>query len=631
MKTKLMLFSVVWGTALLCGAQNTGNLTSHSPKMTPSGDALSSEIISVPCSGSFFVKSADLSWLQKLSPRTIESEPLEPNHDQLEKIRAELLAKKRNASPSFQDETRSAQPAPSTLAVTPVVGVHYSANKSNGWAPLDNNMAISNGGIIVSVANDTFEVDDSLGNNKYYNSLNTFVNDATIPNVCDPVITYDAGADRFIFYCQEVTNTTNTPNHMLLFFSKTNNPATGGWNYFKLSGNPLNDGSDADYPKVAVSDHDVFISSNLFLNGNFNTAIVWQIEKSQGYSGGTLVTKLWSALTGSPFTVLPVGDGQGHSYGPGCWMVSTDNSSASTINLYKITDDVTGTPAMNHYSVTTTSYSAAGDSPQKGTSATLKITDARALSGFYLNGLIHFVFNCQDAQGNTAINYNRLNVSTQTNTSKTFSVNGTDYGYPAVASYTGLGVTNDNSVMIGFAQANSSIYPEISAVSCDNSMTFGTVTIVKNSDSYVGSSGSERWGDYSGMCRKHNSPQACCWMAGAFGTTTNVWGAYIAQIYDAGFATGITPLVNAGSLKAYPNPVVDLFSLDFSLDKDADKVDISIYDIQGRMVKDLYNGFCHEGENTFSFNKANLSPGTYFLLIRAGAQRVMHQQIIVAD
>ncbi|HXC05668.1 MAG TPA: T9SS type A sorting domain-containing protein [Bacteroidia bacterium] len=628
MKTKLFLFSLFGLIPILGSAQNNGNQIPPVLKMNPSGDALSSDLIHIPCTGSFFVPSADPAWRPGVSHKLEESEPLEPDHDKLEKIRAELLARK--LSPGWgKEETRAMQPA--ALAVTPVVGTHYSANKANGWSPLDNNMAISNKGIIVSVANDTFEVDDSLGNNLYYNTLNTFINDNTIPNACDPVILYDVGADRFIFYCQEVTSTANTPNHMMVFFSKTNNPATGGWNYFKLSGNPLNDGSDADYPKLAVSDHDLFISSNLFKSGNFNQAIVWQIEKAEGYSGGTLVTKLWSGVTGSPFTLLPVGNGQGQAYGPGCWMVATSSSGSSTLDLYQITGDVSGTPAMNHYSVATTAYSAAGPSPQKGTSATLSITDCRALGGFYLNGLIHFVFNGQDAQGNTCINYNRLDVSAKTNVVKSLSVNGTDYGYPAVASYTALGVTNDNSVMIGFAQANSSMYPEISVVSCDNSGNFGTVTSVKNSDSYVGSSGSQRWGDYSGMCRRHNSPQACCWMAGAFGTTSNVWGAYVAQIYDAGFATGIPAATNLATVKTYPNPVMDMFSLDFSMNKDEEKVDIGVYDMQGRLVKDLYNGFCHEGENTFSFNKANLSQGTYLLLIRAGGEQVAHDRIIVAD
>jgi hypothetical protein len=621
-----LLAGVFISTCLL--AQDAITPANAAIKMERAGDAYCSPVMYVPLTAVVKTPSADLKWRPTVSPKMMESEPLEPNHEELEKRREEILDMKIARSKERFDIGNS---NPSTLAVTPVVGVNYAANRNDGWSPLDNNVAISNHGIIITVSNDVMEIDDSTGHNLYYQTLNTLINDAAIPNACDPVVVYDKGADRFIFYCQEVTSTANAPNHMLFFFSKTNNPATGGWNYFKLSGDPLGLGSMADYPKMGITDNDVFLSSNLFVGGSYSQSIVWQIGKSQGYAGGTLVTKLWSGLTGSPFTILPVSEGQGNTYGPGIWMVASSSGTSTTINLYQVTNSVSASPTMNHYSVTTTSYSAAGPSQQLGTSATLDITDCRMLSGFYLNGIVHFVHSTADAQGNTAINYNRLDVNAKTNTSKLLSVNGTDYGYPAVASYTALGVTGDNSVMIGFAQANSTIYPEICVVSCDNTMNFGTVTVVKTSTSAVGSSGANRWGDYSGMCRRHNSPQACCWMSGSFGSSGS-WDAYVAQIYDAGFATNVAEVQAPPSdLKTFPNPVMDMFSVDFTLETNSEKTDIAVYDMQGRMVKDLFCGFCHEGGNTFSFNKANLTSGTYFLIIRAGAEKVMHQKIIVAD
>jgi hypothetical protein len=626
MKSKLqalLVLSIAWTSSF---AQDSKNPGPYNLQNEQAGDATRSGIIQIPRSGEVNTPSADLNWIPGLTHKVMESEPIEPDHEKLELIRAEILRKKleRTARESSTDQT------PGTLAVTPVVGVHYGANKNNGWSPLDNNVAISDNGIIVSVANDTFEVDDSLGTRLYYNTLNTLINDATIPNACDPVVLYDHGADRFIFYCQEVTSSGNGPNHMLFFFSKTNNPATGGWNYYKLSGDPLNKGSLADYPKLAISNNDVFVSSNMFVGGSYSGALLWQIQKSTGYSGGTLNSRVWTNITGSPFTLMPVSEGQGNSYGPGCWMVATSSSGSSSIGLYHITDDLTGSPTMVQANVSTTAYTAAGDSPQKGTSATLKITDCRALSGFFLNGLIHFVFSSNDASGNTAINYNRLNVSAKTNTSKLYSVSGLDCGYPAVASYTALGVTNDNSVMIGYASSNSSMYPAMNVISCDNTMNWSTPIVVRASDGYVGSSGSQRWGDYSGMCRKHNSPQACVWMNGSYGNASNKWDAYVAQIYDAGFATAVPENHAFSKLKTFPNPVEDLFTVDFNTTRDSD-LDIAVYDMEGRMVKELYKGFCHEGENEFTFNKSNLARGTYLLSIRTKDEVVLHEKIVIAD
>jgi hypothetical protein len=625
MKTKLLFLGLAGSICTAAFAQNLNAVKAGPLHMQTAGDALCSDIIHTPLFAEVFTPSADLKWLPGLTHKLEESEPMEPDHEKLEKIRAELLRNKL----AHQADRFGAGYTPSPLAVIPKVGVNYAANKNDGWSPLDNNIAISNKGIVVSVANDTFEVDDSLGNNLYYNTLNTFINDNSIPNACDPVVVYDKGADRFIFYCQEVTASAGAPNHMLFFFSKTNNPATGGWNYYKLSGDPLGLGSMADYPKIGISNNDVFLSSNLFVSGSYKEAIVWQIQKSTAYAGGTLNSKLWSGLSGSPFTVLPVSEGQGNSYGPGIWMVANGSSGSSSFNLYHITADITASPTMVQSTVATTAYSAAGDTPQLNSAATLKITDCRALSGFYLNGLIHFVFSSADASGNTAINYNRLDVNTKVNTSKLLSVNGTDYGYPAVASYTGNGVTNDKSVMIGFASGNANMYPEMDVVSCDDGMNFGTVTTVKTGN-YVGSSGQQRWGDYSGMCRKHNSPQACVWMVGSYGTSSHNWEAYVAQIYDMGFATTVQENKPASNLKSYPNPVVDMFTVDFSLTKEA-TLGIGVFDMQGRMVKTLYSGFCHDGENTFSFNKSNLRAGTYFLEIRSDQNTILHEKIVIAD
>jgi hypothetical protein len=184
--------------------------------------------------------------------------------------------------------------------------------------------------------------------------------------------------------------------------------------------------------------------------------------------------------------------------------------------------------------------------------------------------------------------------------------------------------------MIGFGESSANMYPSINVVNCDNAMNFSTPITVKTSASAVGSGSTERWGDYSGMCRRHNSPQSCVWMAGSYGNGGS-WDAYIAQIYDAGFATAVTEnQLPATSLKAYPNPVVDRFNVEFSLGVDS-KTEIGVYDMEGRMVKSLYSGFCHSGENQFSFNKANLGSGTYFLLIRTDASEVLHEKIVVTN
>lgn len=587
------------------------------------GSATKSEIITVPCQGFVNPPSVDLKWRPLLTKKNISFEPKVPNEELIEKMKEEKL-KLKNQKQNIENNAENA-----TLSVTPIVGTNYLGNKNNGGAPLDNSMAISNGGWIVSVANTTIEYDNTSGSTIYYNNLISFINDATITNVCDPVVIYDISADRFIFFCQ--TSPVNANSKILIFFSKTNNPTDGWWAY-KISGNPMNNGEGFDYPKLAVSTNELYITGNLFFesSGSFDQAILYQITKSGGYSGGSLSLQYWHTITGNPFTLLPVSYGQGTSYGPGCYLIATDNAGSSNIKLYDLTDDMTGSPALNLYNVSTSSYSPASNSSQLGTTCTLDNGDCRALSGFYLNGVIHFVFHSDIGSGWNGINYNRLAVSSKTNVSSTFgSVGNYDYSYPSVASFTTS--PTDMSVMINFGRANSSIYPEERVVNCDNSMGWSGSTLVKSSNSYVscyGSNAAQRWGDYTGISRKHNSVNPSVWITGSFGNTSNEWDAWNAEIHAT--PNGINLIKEDTKLNVFPNPVVETFNVEFTLHENTNLI-ISIIDISGKVIKELFNGAGLQGNNYFSFNKANLSNGTYFLVIKDNKNVLMNEKIIISN
>lgn len=627
MKKTLLFLFLISGSCLYTSAQqDPHSQTAKALQPQVRGDGACSGKLSIICSGEITTPTADLKWKPGLTHKTEEHEAKAPDQDLIDRIKAEKT-KLKFAGQSKQLINNDNN---SILTTTPVVGVNYAGNTNNGWSPLDNNIAISNGGIIVSVSNSTLEVDDSTGTNFYFNTILTLINDTSISSVCDPVVIYDKGADRFIFYCQECSGT-SAGSRMLVLFSKTNNPATGGWWYYKLPGNVLNDASWADYPKIAISNNEVYISSNLFFDsGGFNQAILMQIQKAAGYAGGTLVYQHWSGITGSPFTLLPVSDGQASAYGPGCWMVSTKGAGSTIVHLYHLTDDMTGSPVINYYPITVPAFSPAGYAQQLGSTVNLNNNDCRSLSGFYLNGFIHFVHMTDGGAGWNYICYYRVDVNNQTAVSSRYGSQTSDICYPAIASFaTSL---TDNNVMIGYGNSNSSIYPQVCVINCDNAMSWSPAVVVKNSASFVHYTGNpERWGDYTGMCRRHNSLTPSVWMQGSIGNANNHWDAWNAEIHSNPVVTGIQePATSVSQLKTYPNPVTDRFMVDFTIDK-PEKVAIAVYDLQGRIVKKLYEGLCQAGENNFSFTKSNLSPGTYFLIIRTNTNTVRNEKIIVAD
>ena len=120
-------------------------------------------------------------------------------------------------------------------------------------------------------------------------------------------------------------------------------------------------------------------------------------------------------------------------------------------------------------------------------------------------------------------------------------------------------------------------------------------------------------------------------MSGMFANSSNVWDTWIAEIHAASLAyLGINEDPKISDAKVFPNPVNDNFTMEFSLQKNTD-ITISVTDMNGRLVKELYNGKASSGDNVFSFNKANLSAGTYLLTIKSGTQIIKNEKIIIVN
>lgn len=584
------------------------------------GNATKSEIIISPCLGSTSVKSSDLKWLPILVKKKemIEFHPETKNEELLEEIKTEKL--KNKSESKGEDEG-------STLKSTPIIGANWLGNLNDGSTPMDNHLAISNNGIIVSVSNSILEIDDSQGTLLYYNDFVSFFNVPSIQEVCDPVVIYDNQQDRFILFFQESSGTA-AGSKLCICFSKSNNPSIDGWWKYAITGNPLMDGSWFDYPKMAISTNELYISGNLFYEtGGYNESVLYQINKASGYSGSGLDWNFWYNIPGSPFTLLPVSYGQNGGYGPGCYLVSSEHTGGSILHLYDLTDDLHNNPSLNHYVVNTNSYSPAADANQLGSSDLLDNGDCRTQSGFYLNGLIHFVFHSDIGGGWNGINYNRLNVSALTNTSSTFGLSGTcDYSYPSIASFGSN--ANDKSVMISFLRSGSSIYPQCNVVNCDDNMNWSASTIVKEGEGYVDMiSSTERWGDYTGTCRQYNAQNPKVWVNGMFGNVDNVWDTWIAEIGVN--SNGINEVSTDNKVKIYPNPIVQQYHLEFD-SKQAEMIEVLIFSSEGKQIQSLFKGMSFTGKNAFSFNQGALEAGEYFLVVKTSQNQTrINEKIII--
>lgn len=68
---------------------------------------------------------------------------------------------------------------------------------------------------------------------------------------------------------------------------------------------------------------------------------------------------------------------------------------------------------------------------------------------------------------------------------------------------------------------------------------------------------------------------------------------------------------NSKIITAFPNPFNPTTNFTFNL-KNSGKVNLSIYDVRGRLVKNLVNSFKSAGKYTVSFDGHHLSSGIYF-------------------
>jgi hypothetical protein len=561
---------------------------------------------------------------------------LEKKHElpeELRKIKEEkILLKKQNLKETYPNQEQVNK----ISSVTPVVGTNFAGNWYDGGFPPDNSIAISNGGYIVSTVNSSIEYYNTSGTLLYTSSFYDFFNDATLTSsIYDPVVLYDSGADRFFMVV--LHGNSSSTSKVITCFSKTNNPSDGWWVY-KLTGNPLSDGSWFDYPKIGVSNNEVYVTGNLYYDvGGNNESVIYQITKSDGYSGGSFSWQYWYGISEDPFTLVPASFGHQGNYGPGIYLVSTDENSIFTdkYRFYNLTDDMSGSPSLDVYSIDA-DFSSAANAFQFGSSVELDNGSNRGLSAFYLNGIFHFVFHSEYTNYYNGINYNRIDVSALTNTSRKFGLDGYDYSFPSIASFSTS--TSDKSVMICFLRSSSTIYPELRAVNCDNNGNWSSSIIVKSGLSYVdnGNVAETRWGDYTGISRKHNANSSEVWLGGQYGTTRFISGfgtshcfeTWIAQIND-GSPSGIEDNhETSDKIDVFPNPVYDMFKLEFYLDENL-PIEISIIDINGRLVKLLYKDAAKQGRNLLSFNKGALKNGTYFVKINSNQNIIQNEKIII--
>ncbi len=585
--------------------------------------AYKSQPLQVQCRGLKTGNEVSKSWPIRL--RNMESEDNAfPN---VNSIKEQMMKEKKLSSGSSSDKIEA------NGQVTPIVSTNFAGNLFDLSYPSDNTIAISNGGKIVSVINSNIAYFTTAGAKTFSQDVTQFTNDNTVSSILfDPKVVYDAGADRF--FMVELAGFTVGSSNILLYFSKTNNPADGWW-YYTISADVNGNSTWADYPNIAVSNNEVYVTVNQFDGGdNFSDVLALQIQKTACYSGGTMNFQYYDNIQDDAgnftFSLYPVSSGSATNYGPGVFMVgNTDPGGSNRLQLFHITNDMSSNnEQLIGNSIITTNFQIGANANQPSPGNDLDIGDCRIKGAFYQNGIVHLVFTANFVSGWNGIYYSRIITSNLSATSFIYGINGQDWGYPAVG-WVGKSA-NDKSVVIAFTRSNSSINPQFDVIGIDDAGNSSSEVVVKQGASYIdmGQGGTERWGDYTGLAKYHSQASPTVFIFGIYGTSLNEYGNWIAKITVNSLVDVEQVIQSPETVSFFPNPSNGWVSVSFE-NSEINKLVISLYDMQGKLVQQLMNEEMKRGDFSFSFETNQLEKGTYVLQIQSGNKNLKNEKIVI--
>jgi hypothetical protein len=548
------------------------------------------------------------------------------------------------------------QPMDKAGPAAPLKGISFEGNRFPSGIPNDNHIAISNGGLIVSMVNTTVAAFDTTGKLLKTWSFDAFSDTLKIKaGKYDGRVLYDPEQDRFVVTF--LAGFADSTSFAILGFSKTNDPLKG-WNLYKIPGNPLKDATWSDFPMVSLTKNEYFLTLNAIGNGQswqagFRRSYIWQINKMDGYNGAVLGTKLYTDLkfNSKPIRNLcPIQGGSGLA-GPDCWFLSNRNfdKSNDSIFLYHLMGKMNTPDTIINMKVVVAANNTYGVPPDalQPLADTLQTNDCRVLSGFIENGAIQFVGNSLHAPSGRAGILHGIISDVVTNPLLSLNIvahQDMDYGYPSI-SYAGKSTADDDAIIVvnytsdkytTVAGKKHYVYPGNAALYYKSGLYTDTVSLKAGTSIIELIQGPDRWGDYSGSQLRYNHPGEV-WLGATFGhylggvVSQDAYGTWISQLKSssqlAGIETNKKPAMQAN---IYPSPLLAYkpLTVDFTIDEAA-VLKFSVWDMQGRLARVLLDTKVDEGKNRFSFNLNALPAGIYLLKIDSKEENVMVRKMVV--
>ncbi len=453
-------------------------------------------------------------------------------------------------------------------------------------------------------------------------------NGSSFSNYYDPKLIYDPTTDRFVLVFLKDNDAANS--RIIVCFSSTNDP-TDPWNIYSLTGNPLSNNRWTDFPAIALSETGLVITANLIIPNvswqvGFDGSVIWHLNKSEGFSGGSVDATVYTQISHNGKFVRNLHPVRGHdNISDQLQFLSNRNFDLQndTIFLITLTEGSSDTTVTAQALISNVPYGVPPNGKQGDTDTTdatkgLQTNDGRVLGAIQKDDWIQFVSTTTHGSNINAGIYHGFIANAQSTapkvTARVFAHPVRDYGYPNI---TWSGVhPKQIQCLIGFNFTSIDGHPGMGAVQLGNDTSFsnpidlinGTTHVDRHSDSY------ERWGDYFAVQPMFDENGQIipseAWMAGFYGDGPQQNRTFISQVFST---DTVVPLyANGGQL--YPNPAYDqdMVTITFNLDKDQ-RVEARLYNINGSLVQELTGRDLPAGPAELYIHLGTLAAGNYIV------------------
>lgn len=507
--------------------------------------------------------------------------------------------------------------------------------------PNDNNLAVNNDTMVVSVWNTYIRVYNTKGQLLKNWGLEFFPVDpkATKPGngvgalnrSYDPKIVFDPKANRFIIVFLEGSESSDT--RIIVSYSKTSNPLDG-WNVYELNGKPFGGALWTDYPMIAINGDDLFITVNILKDNTdwkdgFTQSVIWQVPKIDGYSGDTLRYNLWSNIkhnNKSIWSICPVQEAYQPGE-PGMYFLSVrpGDISNDTVFLHRISASYGQNPTYSYKILKADkSYGMPPSAPQKQAGFMLQTNDARVLGAFYVNNKIQYVQTTNNTiNGRSSVFHGIIQFPESANPSITaniISFDSLDIAYPTIV-HAGNNVFGRQS-LITFSHSSEYTLPGTSVVYFDNNGQYSKLLYTRIGEGYINSfipDSFERWGDYTAIQRSYVNWDEF-WVVGSYGRANNTAGTWISKLKMTDPSVGVNQIENNTWQDPYPNPVIDFIHIPFQTEISAETV-VNIYDASGKLIESFVQNL-EAGKQKAIINTSAYAQGIYHYTVTVGGTQI---------